>query len=437
VVRHFTKIVKDAKPKLTPTTKLYLVIADAVSMYTNMIKEEVIKSIEKLLKESFMEVDANFQTEDLLKTIEIILENNVFQFNDTYWKQLKGTAMGTPAACVLATFYFTHHELFTLLPMFAKWILAYIRYLDDTLILWVVDSEDSSSMEAFEKFKEVINLLCNLDWEVSDLLHEVNFLDLTINITDNNDIIFSPYGKPFHLYRYIPPNSAHPPGLLQAMIHSILLSYYEHSTHQETFKTNTSLFFNRLVECSYKPKILKEQFMISAEKIQYKEKMYQRSLTNQRRDYNHDGQRISIPSPETLLLFADHISNGASYLFPCYQPLFLPILEMLYCMIYDRHKPPPPQSSPPNTLFFHYLYHPRDISCLTIHRLYDEFLSGVIKQHTSVDRFVVCYHRDTNLKEYLSLSAYKAPSEEEKVSNYFKRFAAAAEKEDDKGVSHD
>ena len=120
VVRRFTKIIKDAKPKLTPTTKSHLVAADARSMRASMLKEEVLESVEKLLKEPFMEVDSNFPTEDLLKTIEIILENNVFQFNDAFWKQLTGTAMGTPAACVLATFYFTHHELFTLLPMFAK-----------------------------------------------------------------------------------------------------------------------------------------------------------------------------------------------------------------------------------------------------------------------------------------------------------------------------
>ena len=36
-------------------------------MYTNMIREEVLESVEKLLKESFIEVNGNFPAEDLLK----------------------------------------------------------------------------------------------------------------------------------------------------------------------------------------------------------------------------------------------------------------------------------------------------------------------------------------------------------------------------------
>ena len=135
-------------------------------------------------------------------------------------------------------------------------------------------------------------------------------------------------------------------------------------------------------------------------------------------------QRTSLPSPENLLLFADCVSNGASNLFPAYQPSHLPILEMLCRTMCEKNKPSPPLSSPPNTLFFHCLCHPIDVSRLTIRRFYDEFLDGVMKEHASADKFVVCYHLDTNLNEHLSPSACKAPSEEEKVSNYFMRFAA-------------
>ena len=162
--------------------------------------------------------------------------------------------------------------------------------------------------------------------------------------------------------------------------------------------------------------------MKSAQKMQCKEKMHQRRLSDRRRD--QDVQRILSPSPENLLIFADYVSNGASNLFPSHQPSFLPILEMLCRTMCEKHKPSPPQSSPPNTLFFHCLCHPRDISRLTIRRFYDEFLDGMITEHASVYKFVACYHRDEILKEHLSPSAHKALSEEEKVSNYFRRFAA-------------
>ena len=60
--------------------------ANVASMCTNMIKEEVLESVEKLLKESFIEVNRKFPAEDLLKMIKIILENNMFQFNHAYLK---------------------------------------------------------------------------------------------------------------------------------------------------------------------------------------------------------------------------------------------------------------------------------------------------------------------------------------------------------------
>ena len=132
------------------------------------------------------------------------------------------------------------------------------------------------------------------------------------------------------------------------MIYRVLLSYYEHNTHRTTFKTNASLFFNRSIECGYQPKIRNEQFMKSAQKMQCKEKMHQRRLSDRRRD--QDVQRILSPSPENLLLFADYVSNGTSNLFPFYQPSLLPILKMLHRMMCEKYKPSPPQSSPPNTI---------------------------------------------------------------------------------------
>ena len=87
----------------------------------------------------------------------IILENNVFAFGDTHWKQLRGMAMGTPVTCAVAAIFFAYQEIKHLLLKFTKWIMLYLRCIDDGLMLWKVDSNEPSSCVTFKHFITKIN----------------------------------------------------------------------------------------------------------------------------------------------------------------------------------------------------------------------------------------------------------------------------------------
>jgi hypothetical protein len=71
----------------------------------------------------------------IISALNLIMRWNIFKFGDTLWKQLSGTAMGTPPACVYATLYFAIHEL--AMPTHLQGCLAlYKRYIDDGIGIW-------------------------------------------------------------------------------------------------------------------------------------------------------------------------------------------------------------------------------------------------------------------------------------------------------------
>ena len=62
-------------------------------------------------------------------------------------------------------------------------------------------------------------------WEFNKPSHRVDFMDLTISI-HNGKITTSLFEKPLNLHLYIPPHSAHPPGLLPGIVHSTLFRIF-------------------------------------------------------------------------------------------------------------------------------------------------------------------------------------------------------------------
>ena len=89
-----------------PTTaKLFT--ADAVSMYTNIPTNTAIMLIARHLRKNIPE-ERPKQNEALIAALKLVMLNNNFSFGDMTFKQLNGTAMGTPPAH--ATNYYGLHE---------------------------------------------------------------------------------------------------------------------------------------------------------------------------------------------------------------------------------------------------------------------------------------------------------------------------------------
>jgi hypothetical protein len=65
------------------------------------------------------------------------VEQNYFQFNEKYYEQTEGVAMGAPTSVILAEVYIQHMEHKQLYPILTRYqIMGYFRYVDDILIIY-------------------------------------------------------------------------------------------------------------------------------------------------------------------------------------------------------------------------------------------------------------------------------------------------------------
>jgi hypothetical protein len=143
----------------------------------------------------------------------MIMTNNVFRFGDTHWLQLSGTAIGTPPAPPYATLFFAIYEDM-ILQEFKENLLLYRQYIDDVFGVWI---DTPGNQDHFHSFTTRMNAY-GLIWEVNARSQKVDFMDLTIEIK-NNRLTTILYEKAMNLYLYIPPHSAHPPGVLSGLVY--------------------------------------------------------------------------------------------------------------------------------------------------------------------------------------------------------------------------
>jgi hypothetical protein len=236
---------------------------DAVSMYTNIDTKHAISVITKYLQstEQIVNVDA------LINGLTILMEHNIFQFGDTHFVQLTGTAMGTPPAPPYATLYFYIHEQ-SILPMFPE-IIAYGRLIDDGLGLWcpMEQNSDDEDCRRFELFQEQIQSFGILQWEFSDRTLSTEFLELELNIDKNGALSTRLYEKALNLYLYLPPHSAHPPGVLKGLIYGRIFQIFD-LTMKETDRTDlVQALFRRLCARGYSAAWLRPLFYSSLHSV--------------------------------------------------------------------------------------------------------------------------------------------------------------------------
>jgi hypothetical protein len=228
-------------------TNARLFTMDAVSMYTNIDIDHSIASLRTYLPT--IDLPANFPTDEVLEGLRLVMENNIFQFGDTYWRQLIGSAMGTPTACSSATIYFAPHEAH-LLERFRLRLPWLARFIDDGIGLWLIADSKSEDKKEWSEFTTMLDAFGKLRWTANTPTFEVQFLDMTVAIV-NGCIETKTYEKPGHPHLYIPAHSAHPPGCLRGLISGSIHRFKRLNTRHDDYRAAINRFYARILARGY------------------------------------------------------------------------------------------------------------------------------------------------------------------------------------------
>jgi len=261
----------------------FLFTSDATSMYTNINTPEGINAIQKFLIELAPHTEEHL-TELIIKLLQIVMNNNIFQFGSSWWLQKMGTAMGTPCACIYATMFFAYFEQTILLRKYQNNLRLFKRQIDDIIGVWVITEPDNTSWTAF---KDDLNNCTSLEWTTTDLSTTVNFLDLTLTIDRNSkSITYSTFQKPMNLFLYIPAHSSHTPGVTKGLIFGLLQTYHRQNPNPSDFNNITQLLFQRLIDRGHTAHIIQPIFDSIIDKLKNKTYTPQQAHTTSHHNNN-------------------------------------------------------------------------------------------------------------------------------------------------------
>ena len=170
-----------------------LVSFDVKSLFTSIPLQLALHCTETAIQQSTVKLP--LPTEDIMDLLNICLTSTYFQYNSKHYKQLHGTAMGSPVSVVVAEIVMQHVEECALAT-----ILLWLRYVDDTFTAIHKDEIDTFHDHLNEQNAEI-----QFTKEIEEN-GQLPFLDCLVS-RDNNELRTTVYRKLTHTDRLLDESS--------------------------------------------------------------------------------------------------------------------------------------------------------------------------------------------------------------------------------------
>ena len=231
----------------------FLVTGDVTALYTNMQIDRTIEIVRQALQKHPIDGRPDHH---IIKLLEITLRNNDFVFNDEFYLQICGTAMGKTYAPGLADLYLEQFDTVACQDFHIKPLL-YFRFLDDIFFVWIGSLEQLKDYEVF--LNQVIPGI-TITLNVSPI--SVNFLDTTVfksNLTPNGATLLTKvYFKETDTHQLLHKDSFHPHHTPKGVLKSQILRFQRISSTYEDYSAACKVLFQALAKRKYSSRLMRK-----------------------------------------------------------------------------------------------------------------------------------------------------------------------------------
>ena len=238
----FVEEIKDMKLEKGECITSY----DVVALFTSIPISSAIEVMKKKLEEDTeLQNRTILPVNNILEILAFCLNNTYFVFQDTFYEQTKGAAMGSPISPIIVNIFmeaFERKALATALHPPRVWR----RYVDDT---WVIQQQEHK-----QQFLQHIN---TVDDSIQFTVEEANddgsipFLDTFIKPEEDRSFKIGVYRKPTHTDLYLPWDSAHDMASKYSVINTLTHRAHTISSTTDLVKQELQHLEKVLGACKY------------------------------------------------------------------------------------------------------------------------------------------------------------------------------------------
>lgn len=229
---------------------------DVESLYPSIPTDEGLYALKHMIRDDFSSGELRF----IMALATLILKNHYLEFNNGYWLQIRGTAMGSNFAVVYACLFlcFLENKQFSALPY--SDLLYYKRYIDDAFGVW------SGTELGLRDFLGAYALGLQSHIKITPTISSssVSFLDISLFKSDSfvfsGKLSSSCYQKELNRYQYLPYSSWHPRHQKLSFIVGELRRYIMRESTLKGFLKLRLLFYQRLRARGYPLSLLRKAF---------------------------------------------------------------------------------------------------------------------------------------------------------------------------------